>query len=205
MIVERNHVNLKKAQFYKRSEREQRSEGEQRSLPECFIFKDAMQFFRLTPVFYAHYGQCEEILNKESRPYYVLLLKVDSLTYAIPLRSHITHPYCHIANNAIKSGLDYSKAVIITDRTRYVDPAPVTIRQNEFEVLKQRGFLITKQFTSYVSLYKKEIRRRLQNPALPKSGLCRYSSLKYFHKELGLGTPIEPTNAGVEPEVRSLP
>jgi protein AbiQ len=189
VIVERNHVNLKKALFYKRFE------GGRCSPARRFIFKEAMHFFRLTPLFYAQYGQYEEILNKESRPYYVLLLEVDALTYAIPLRSHITHPYCHIAGNAIKSGLDYSKAVIITDRTRYVDPAPVTIRQNEFDVLKQRGFLITKQFTSYVSLYKKEIRRRLQNPALPESGLCRYSSLKYFHKELELGTPIKPANA----------
>jgi hypothetical protein len=70
-------------------------------------------------------------------------------------------------------------------------PAPVTIRQNEFDILKQREFLITKQFTSYVLAYKKEIRRRLENPALPVSGLCRYSSLKYFHKELGLVSTTE--------------
>jgi protein AbiQ len=130
VIVERNHVNQKKALFYKRSP------------AGALFFKDAMQFYRLTPVFYAQYGQYEEVLNKESRPYYVLLLEVDNLTYAIPLRSHITHGYCHIANASIKSGLDYSKAVIITDKGQYVDPAPVTIRQNEFDILKQREFLI---------------------------------------------------------------
>jgi protein AbiQ len=145
-----------------------------------------MQFFRLSSAFYAQYGRFGEVLNKESRPYYVLLLEVDTLTYAIPLRSHITHAYCHIANPAIKSGLDYSKAVIIIDKDKYVDPAPVTIRQNEFDVLKKREFQISQQFASYAASYKREILRRLENPALPESGLCRYSSLKYFHKELGL-------------------
>jgi len=87
-----------------------------------------MEFHRLSAAFYAQFGHCEEILTKEERPYYVLLLKLDNLTYAIPLRSHITHPYCFIADNSTgqNSGLDYSKAVIITNPAKYIDPAPVT-------------------------------------------------------------------------------
>jgi protein AbiQ len=166
VIVGRNHVNQKKAHF-------------------C---EAAMEFHRLTAAFFAEFGQYEEILTKEERPYYVLLLELDGLTYAIPLRSHIKHPYCFIADNSAgqNSGLDYSKAVIITNSTQYIDPAPVTIRQHEFNVLKQREYLIRKQFSTYVATYKKEIRRRMKNPALPVSALCRYASLKYFHNELGL-------------------
>jgi protein AbiQ len=151
------------------------------------FFKAAMEFHCLTAAFYTQFGQCEEILTKENRPYYVLLLELDGLTYAIPLRSHITHPYCFIADNSHgqNSGLDYSKAVVIIDYAQYIDPAPVTIRQHEYNVYKQREYLIRKQFSSYVALYKKEIRRRLKNPALPVSALCRFSSLKYFHRELG--------------------
>ena len=147
-----------------------------------------MEFHRLSAVFYAQFGQCEEILTKEARPYYVLLLELDGLTYAIPLRSHITHPYCFIADNSSgqNNGLDYSKAVVIIDSDKYIDPAPVTIRQHEYNVYKQREYFIRKQFSSYVALYKKEVRRRLKNPALPVSALCRFSSLKYFHRELGL-------------------
>jgi protein AbiQ len=147
-----------------------------------------MEFHRLTPAFYAAYSQCSEILTKEERPYYVLILEVGGVTYAIPLRSHISHQYCFIADNSDgeNKGLDYSKAVVIADREKYLDPAPVTIRQNEFNVLKQQEFLIQKQFSSYVQSYKKEILRRQKNPAFPVSGLCRYSSLQYFHKELGL-------------------
>ena len=147
-----------------------------------------MEFRRLSTAFYIQFGQYEEILTKEDRPYYVLLLDLDGLIYAIPLRSHITHPYCFIADNSASqnNGLDYSKAVVITDIVRYIDPAPVTIRQHEYNVLKQREYLIRKQFSSYVAAYKKEVRRRMKNPALPVSALCRYASLKYFHKELGL-------------------
>jgi len=147
-----------------------------------------MEFHRLSAAFYTQFNHCKEILTKENRPYYVLLLELDGLTYAIPLRSHITHCYCFIADksNGQNSGIDYSKAVVITDSAKYIDPTPVTIRQHEFNVLKQREYLIKKKFSSYVALYKKEILRRHKNPALPVSSLCRYSTLKHFHKELGL-------------------
>jgi hypothetical protein len=68
----------------------------------------------------------------------------------------------------------------------YLHPEAVTIRQHEYNVFKQREYLIRKQFASYVSSYKKEFHRRQKNPALPVSALCRYSSLQYFHQELGL-------------------
>ena len=147
-----------------------------------------MEFHRLSTVFYAQFGQCDEILTKENRPYYVLILELDGLTYAIPLRSHITHPYCFVVDisDGQNSGLDFSKAVVIVDSAQYIDPAPVTIRQHEYNIYKQQEYLIRRQFSSYVASYKKQVRRRLKNPALPVSALCRYASLKYFHRELGL-------------------
>ncbi|MCL2180022.1 MAG: hypothetical protein FWB83_02750 [Treponema sp.] len=147
-----------------------------------------MNFHRLSAEFYTQYGNLKEILTKEERPYYVLLLDIDGLTYAIPLRSHITHQFCFIADKSKEyaSGLDYSKAVIITDSVKYIDPAPVTIRQHEYNVLKQHEHLIKRRFFSYVKSYKKEIKRINTNPSIPLSTRCQYSVLKYFHKELGL-------------------
>jgi protein AbiQ len=147
-----------------------------------------MEFHRLTPAFYARYKACPEILTKEDRPYYVLLLTIDSLTYAIPLRSHIHHSYCFAAREEAgeKSGLDFSKAVVIDDDTAYVDQSPVTIRQEEFDVLKTQEYQIKVQFSAYVAEYKKQTLRRQKNPGLPVKGLCKYSALQYFHKELGL-------------------
>ena len=147
-----------------------------------------MEFHRLSTSFYSQFAHCEELLTKEERPYYVLLLKLDNITYAIPLRSHITHSYCIIADNinGQKSGLDFTKAVVISDSAKYIDTYPVTIRQHEFNILKQQEYLIKKKFSSYVKSYKKEIRRRKKTPTLPESSLCRYSTLRYFHKEIGL-------------------
>ena len=147
-----------------------------------------MKFHRLNAAFYTQFGHCEEILTKEERPYYVLILEIYELTFAIPLRSNISHPFCYVADNSTgnKCGLDYSKAVIITDPQKYIDPAAITIRQHEYNVLKQKEYLIKKQFSSFVKSYKKEIQRRKKNPMLPVSLLCRYSTLKYFHNELGL-------------------
>jgi protein AbiQ len=113
-----------------------------------------MEFHRLSAAFYAQFSQCGEILTKENRPYYVLLLELDGTIYAIPLRSHITHSYCFIADNSAgqNSGLDYSKAVVVSDAAQYIDPIPVTIRQHEYNVYKQREYLIRKQFSSFVRL-----------------------------------------------------
>ena len=146
-----------------------------------------MKFHRLSTAFYKKFSLHEEILINENRPYYVLLLELDNLTYAIPLRSNITHSYCFIADNSAgqNRGLDYSKAVVITE-SHYIDSCPVTIRQNEYNTYKKREYYIKKQFSSYVARYKKEVRRRLKNPALPVSLLCLYSALKNFHNELDL-------------------
>ena len=132
-----------------------------------------MEFHRLSKDFYAQFSKYKEVLTKEDRPYYVLLLELDGLIYAIPLRSHIMHPYCFIADDSDgqNRGLDYSKAVLITDTTRYIDPASVTIRQYEYNVYKQREHLIRKQFSSYVASYKKEVCRHIKNPNIPISVL----------------------------------
>jgi len=81
-----------------------------------------MVFHRLSKAFYTQYKNCEEILAKNERPYYVLLLEIDNLTYAIPLRSHITHQYCYIADSSKnqRSGLDYSKSIVITDTNKFI-------------------------------------------------------------------------------------
>jgi protein AbiQ len=144
-----------------------------------------MEFHRLAQSFFDDYKECPEILTKQSRPYYVLLLTLDEITYAIPLRSHIQHPHCFLADGK-ESGLDFSKALVITDRQKYVDTQPVTIRQKEFSVFKRHEYEIQKQFARYIALYKKEIARRKHNTELPPSAFCRYSPLKYFHAELGL-------------------
>jgi protein AbiQ len=152
------------------------------------FFLSAMQFYKLSPAFYAKYKDCTEILIKQQRPYYVLLLEINTVRYAIPLRSHIKHADAFIADGK-ESGLDFSKAVIITDENDIL-PAPVTIRQNEFHFLKQHENVIKLRFSAYVARYKKQIIHHIKNQQSPLPLFCTYSTLQYFHQELGLPARI---------------
>jgi protein AbiQ len=150
-----------------------------------FFDEARMHFYRLTPEFFDTYGLHTEILNKQGRPYYVLILEVDMIVYAIPLRSQISHQYCFLADGT-SGGLDFSKAVVITDQQKFVDPKPTMIREQEFLFYRRNRNKFTKKFSAYVRFYKSEVVRHNGNPALPIPPVCIYSTLKYFHKELGL-------------------
>lgn len=114
----------------------------------------------------------------------MLLVEWCGCTFAIPLRSHISHKFAFIADG-MESGLDFTKAVVIRDR-KFVSPVPVQIRQHEFNFLKQHERAIRQHFESYLRRYIKKIKRRQQNTSLPLDKECRYSALQYFHTELGL-------------------
>ena len=81
-----------------------------------------MKLVILSDRFYEKYNNCPELLEKKDRPYYCVALEVDGRTFAIPLRHHIKHPFCfHTVGNA---GLDFSKAVTITDPSYIADGIP---------------------------------------------------------------------------------
>jgi protein AbiQ len=143
-----------------------------------------MRLCKLTPVFYSAFKDCKEILVKQQRPYYVVLLDIGTERYAIPLRSHIRHRDSFIADGK-ESGLDFSKTVVITEM-RYISSSPVTIRQQEFNFLKQHEYAIKSRFTAYVKRYKKQAAHHIKNPSSPLPAFCAYSTLQYFHKELGI-------------------
>ncbi|MBI9096428.1 MAG: hypothetical protein JEY71_16310 [Sphaerochaeta sp.] len=145
-----------------------------------------MEFNRLSAVFYQDYGTAyPEILNKPTRPYYVVLVKVMQLTFAIPLRSSIKHSFSFIADGN-EAGLDFTKAVVIVDRQKYVEMIPASIRQHEFNELKKFEFEIETRFEKFLYDYIKKVKRSRENPRIPPARLLQFSCLQYFHKELGL-------------------
>lgn len=176
MIVECNHVNQKKTQ--------QRWVATTLERPIFFIKEILMVFYSLTSAFFETYKNCPEIEQKQGRPYYVLLVEWAGHDFAIPLRSHIKHKFSFIADG-IEAGLDFTKTVVILDK-KFISPIPVQIRQNEFNFLKQHERVIKQRFESYLKMYIKKTKRRLLNPSLTLDKECMYSSLQYFHSELGL-------------------
>ena len=141
-----------------------------------------MKYTFLTEQFYKDYSHCPEIEQKRYRPYVMLLIDVDDLLFALPLRSHIKHKYAYFTDKLKGCGIDYSKAVIITNEELYLDTKKPTIRPVEYKMLLGKDYIVNKEFRRYLSNYKKAVSADTERTKY----LYKYCTLQYFHKELGL-------------------
>lgn len=158
------------------------------SLPE-----NDFQILRLTDAFYNDYPNppYKEILKKRNRAYNCLLFQTHyDYFICIPYRTEIRHPYAfHFTTTARsrthKSGLDYSKIVIIA-KTNYIDSVDAIIDKDEFnetminlERIKKETLKFVEDYVAHMNgkkkLHKREFERRYN-----------FSPMKYFHKELGI-------------------
>ncbi len=158
------------------------------SLPE-----NDYQILKLTESFYNAYPNppYSEILKKKQRSYNCLLFQTHyDYFICIPYRSEINHKYAFhftdtFRSRTHKSGLDYSKIVIIT-KTDYIDVSGAIIDKDEFnetmvnlERIKKEALDFVEDYVAHMNgirlLHKKEFDRRY-----------RFSPLKYFHNELGI-------------------
>lgn len=121
---------------------------------------------------------------------YQILKLTDDFFICIPYRTEISHPYAfHFTttarSKAHKSGLDYSKIVIIA-KTNYIDSTDAIIDKDEFnetminlEKIKKEALDFVEDYVVHMNgnkkLHKREFERRYG-----------FSPLKYFHKELGI-------------------
>ena len=135
-----------------------------------------MDIIQLSEVFYEKYSSCPEILKKENRPYLAIILKIESITFAIPFRSHIKHKYAFWTDKENGCGLDFTKAVVISSYEE-IGKTNVQIRQNEFNVIKKKDYEITKKFKTFLTMYKKALYRLDVNR---NRILINNSSLQYF-------------------------
>ncbi len=151
------------------------------------------QILRLTSEFYNKYPNppyCE-ILQKRNRSYNCLLFETHyDYFVCIPFRSEITHKYAYKFKHSKrskkhKSGLDYSKMLIIKDAS-YIENKDSIIDKDEYNEVAININKIQKDALEFLGdyiahcngeklLHSEEFERRY-----------KYSPLKYFHKELGL-------------------
>ncbi len=151
------------------------------------------QILKLTPMFYEKYltASHNEILQKNNRAYNCLLFQTHyDYFIAVPYRSEIAHKYAYhfrYSKRSIKhkSGLDYTKIVIL-DNTEYLDNKDAVIDKDEynetirnFEIIKEQVLHYVEDYIAYQrglkTINEKEFQRRY-----------RFSTLKYFHRELGI-------------------
>ncbi len=143
------------------------------------------RFIFLSDAFYAAYpsAQYPEMEQKHNRPYIQIYVVIDGIQYAVPLRSDIHHPHVFWTDKANHCGVDFSKAVVITDDS-YIDlNTDPRIRQNEFNALRGKDYKIKVKPEKYIEDYKKA---KLDLSNLRNQQLVKYSTLQYFEKEIGL-------------------
>ena len=155
------------------------------------------QILKLTDEFYQKYPNppFTEILKKNKRAYTCILFQTHYDFYiCVPFRSEITHKYAfHFKNSSRskvhKSGLDYTKIIIIADSI-YIDTKDATIDQDEYnetiknlKQIKQEALRFVEEYITHINgskrLHIKEFVRRYE-----------FSSLKYFHKEMFIGDGV---------------
>ena len=146
-----------------------------------------MKYIFLSKEFYNTYNNdlYPEIEYKQDRPYVLLLLKIDRLTYAIPFRSHIKHNYAFFTDKENNCGIDYTKSIIITNE-KYIlenyNGKPIRIRPNERKALFGQKHNIIRGLRSYIKEYKRAVKNKVND----KIFVFKISTLQYFHKELDL-------------------
>lgn len=161
----------------------------------CFTKEEFdYQVLNLTQNFYTDYPDppYKEIVRKNSRPYNCLLIQSHyGYFICIPYRSHIRHKYSFMFKNSLrskraKSGLDYSKIVIVAD-SNYIGQTDAIVDKDEYNETRNNIEYIKNDAQEYVDDYvnylsgnstkydKKEFER-----------IYQYSTLQYFHKELGI-------------------
>lgn len=143
---------------------------------------NVVELRKLSDEFYKDYPHTKysEMECKPGRPYVVLLLEIDGVKFAIPLRTNIRHSYCYkfrTSNRETESntGIDYSKAVVIS-KASYLGEE-TDINDKEYLELQEKTYFIISKFKKYVEGYI-DYKRNGGNEYIAKR--YRFSTLNYF-------------------------
>lgn len=151
------------------------------------------QVLNLTKQFYDHYPDppYREIVRKGSRPYNCLLIQSRyGYFICIPYRSHINHKYSYrfkdsARSRKTKSGLDYTKIVIITN-TDYIGTANAIVDQDEYKETRENIYYIKNDVLKYIDDYIAYASGKTTKNIMQVERKYKYSTLQYFHNELGI-------------------
>lgn len=144
-----------------------------------------VKFVFLTKEFLDKYSNIEntQIEIKEYRPHMLIKETINNqnLTFAVPLRSNITHTNAFMLYG--KSGVDYSKAVVVDPNKDLKNDYPI-IRDKEYKKIEKNFYKILGGFRKFIHHYNDEVVVH-PNKAENKT-TAKFSALQYFHDELGI-------------------
>ena len=147
---------------------------------------------KLNDSFFEKYNKKEypEIEVKKGRPYNFILFEIRYNCFvAAPFRTNIKHENsfkfegCK-RNKFGTSGIDYSKILIIED-SNYIGEAS-RIDYDEHSILVKNIVTIATEINDYIDDYKNHISGIKKMGKNKFRNKYKFSTLKYFHKELGI-------------------
>lgn len=143
-----------------------------------------MKIKKLSHDFYNDHKDLLEALDlvkgewKESkeRGHGIVQIVFKGLVFAIPLRSVLKHDAgCHTVGT---KGLDFSKALLITDPDKYITEQEFKIDGSELHILRTKEHSLKKNFGKYVSRYIKAKKKNDKN--VLRSMKYRYTTLQNY-------------------------
>ena len=152
------------------------------------------QILRLTKDFYSAYADHNisgELMLKENRAYNCLLIDLYyDYFLCIPYRTDIRHKNAFKFRKSSRSrthqsGLDYSKMVIVKN-SEYLEAKDAIIDHDEFKETIENITTIVNEANNYLQKYILHVSGKKTLSPEEYDRLFRYSSLQYFHNELGL-------------------
>ena len=142
-----------------------------------------MQLKFLTGQYYIDYAHCSEMEQKPKRPYAIVLVRAMGYDFAVPFRSNIKHDHAFWTDRSNRCGLDFSKAMIVDVGKHVQLGSKPVIRKIEYKALIGKDTEVENGLARYIQTYKNAVAR----PGHPRNRMIlQYSTLKYFHHELGL-------------------
>lgn len=127
-----------------------------------------------------------ELMHKLGRPYSCLLIDThEDYFICIPFRSHINHRNSFMFHGTqrsmkSKSGLDYTKIVLIKDE-KYFDDKKAIVDQDEYNEVQIHLDEIVEEAVNYVNGYIAHVEKIEEMHPREFERKYKYSTLPYFH------------------------
>ncbi|QTL39075.1 hypothetical protein HGO23_14615 [Xenorhabdus budapestensis] len=124
----------------------------------------------------------------KTRGHGIVVININQLTFAIPLRTAIKHNAAYITQKYNQKGmkgkgLDYSKALLITN-PKYISDEIFLIPPEQHKNIQGKEFFITRKFEKYVEKYIKAVKRKDRH--VLNSLEYRFTTLQNYHKQLNV-------------------
>lgn len=151
------------------------------------------QVLRLTEKFFENYPLVKypEMMGKKKRGYSCLLIETYyEFFICIPYRTEIRHKYAYHFKKSKRSkehrsGLDFTKMIIIK-KDEYIDSKEAEIDADEYAETRKNIYMIVKGALAFLEDYISHCSGEKLLNQREYDRRYKFSSLKYFHEELGI-------------------